>query len=131
MIGNWSRRGGASVRNVAIRSRTAPVEYKRTRWTRPIRHTALALFVDEKNAIKNFPSNMGHRRAARLFLRASICRFERVAKGRPLALEDTYVRCVVRNLCSMFGIWVVQMTEQNFVILFFFNDNSIINRKFS
>jgi len=45
----------------------------------------------EKNAIKNFPSNMGHRQAVRLFLRASIHRFERVAKGRPsVALEGVY-----------------------------------------
>lgn len=40
VIGNWSHRGCASVRNV-VRSRAAPVEYKRTRMdaTRPIRQT--------------------------------------------------------------------------------------------
>lgn len=61
----------------------------------------------EKNAIKNFPSNMGHRRAVRLFLRASIHRFERIAKGRPPRRAGRIGGCIrtVRRPQFMLYAW--------------------------
>lgn len=46
---------------------------------------------------------MGHRRAVRLFLRASIHRFERIAKDRPFALEGAI--CTVHRSQFMLYVW--------------------------
>lgn len=50
---------------------------------------------------------MGHRRAVRLFLRASTHRFERVAKGQPVGLKSAsfaiYALCAWNLRCANDG----------------------------
>lgn len=108
VIGNWSRRGGASVRNVAIRSRTARVEYKRTRWTQRMTHkvhTELVLFVDgKKMQLKIFQVIWVTDCSSTVDPFVRFCALRSIdSKESQRAVRFEHWQYVVCNLCSMLG----------------------------